>query len=231
VAPIRLFILGDVRLHREGLAIQLAGFSALQVIGAGGLDDAVRTLRATPADIALVDTAQLDIATVVGELRRVLRRLRTVAVGVREVESEVLACAAVGVDGYIPMDATIDDVVTVVESVMRNELVVSPKVAASLYHSVAALGSEAADRPRATGRRIDESRPFQQGNLPSAVYRALHGQEPCPEHHAKARGSPPRPGGSQTQGRDWAPLQLSPRLGASVSHAAARRGPIRTNFS
>jgi len=62
--------------------------------------------------------------------------------GIREVESEVLACAAAGVDGYVRMDASIGDVVTVVESVMRGELVCSPKVAASLYHSISSLGAD-----------------------------------------------------------------------------------------
>lgn len=139
---IRLFILGAVRLHRDGLALQLAGVGNLEVVGAGGLSDAVRTLRATPADIALLDTGQLEIPKVVESLRQVLRRMRVVAMGVREVESEVLACAAAGVDGYVRTDASVDEVVTVVESVMRGELVVSPKVAASLYHSVAALGTD-----------------------------------------------------------------------------------------
>jgi two-component system nitrate/nitrite response regulator NarL len=139
---IRLFILGAVRLHRDGLALQLAGVGNLEVVGAGGLSDAVRTLRATPADIALLDTSQLEIPKVVESLRQVLRRMRVVAMGVREVESEVLACAAAGVDGYVRTDASVEEVVTVVESVMRGELVVSPKVAASLYHSVAALGTD-----------------------------------------------------------------------------------------
>jgi DNA-binding NarL/FixJ family response regulator len=139
---IKLFILGDVRLHREGLALQLEGCPNLKVIGAGMLSDALQALRSTPADVALVDSVQLEIPAVVEALRRALRRLRIVALGVREVESEVLACAAAGIDGYVRMDAAIDDVVTVVESVMRDELVCSPKVAASLYYSVASRGPD-----------------------------------------------------------------------------------------
>jgi two-component system, NarL family, nitrate/nitrite response regulator NarL len=66
-----------------------------------------------------------------------------VSLGIREVESEVLACAAAGIEGYVRMDATAGDLVMALESVMRNELVISPKVAASLYHSVAVLGVDA----------------------------------------------------------------------------------------
>lgn len=77
-------------------------------------------------------------------MRASRRRLRIVAIGVREVDSEVLACAAAGIDGYVRTDATIADLIIAIESVMRNELVMSPKVAASLYHSVASLGGDAA---------------------------------------------------------------------------------------
>jgi two-component system nitrate/nitrite response regulator NarL len=140
--PIKLFILSDARLHRDGLALQLERRSNVKVIGAGTLDDAVRSLRSTSADVALLDTAKLEIPAVVEALRRSLRQLRIVAMGVREVESEVLAYAAAGIDGYVRMDATVDELITVVESAMRNELVCSPKVAASLYHSVASQGAD-----------------------------------------------------------------------------------------
>jgi DNA-binding NarL/FixJ family response regulator len=62
--------------------------------------------------------------------------MRIVAVGVRETASEVLACAAAGMDGYVPMDAALDDMVTAIENAVRGELACSPKVAASLYQSV-----------------------------------------------------------------------------------------------
>ena len=153
VLQIKLFILGDVRLHREGLALQLAGFPNLRVMGTGILSDALQALRSTPADVALLDSLQLEIPAVVGTLRQVLRRLRIVAMGVREVESEVLACAAAGIDGYVRTDAAIGDVATVIESVMRDELVCSPKVAASLYYSIGSLGADGG--ASLTGRELE----------------------------------------------------------------------------
>ena len=138
---IRLFIAGDVRVHREGLALQLDGFPRLKVIGTGVVNDALKVVRSSLADVVLLDTLRLEVPAVVRNLRAADPALRIVAMGVREVESEVLACAAAGVDGYVRMDADIADVVTVIESVMRGELVCSPKVAASLYHSISSLGT------------------------------------------------------------------------------------------
>jgi two-component system, NarL family, nitrate/nitrite response regulator NarL len=144
---IGLFIAGDVRLHREGLALQLEAFSKLddvvrlKILGTGLLNDALQLLRTSAADVILLDTLKLEVPSVVRTLRAADPELRIVALGVREVESEVLACAAAGVDGYVRTDADISDLITVIESVMRGELVCSPKVAASLYHSISALGT------------------------------------------------------------------------------------------
>jgi len=173
---IKLFILGDVRLHREGLALQLEDFPNLDVVGTGTLGDALRVLRSTPADVALLDSLQLEIPTVVVTLREVPRRLRIVAMGIREVESEVLACAAAGVDGYVRMDATIADVVTVVESVMRGELVCSPKVAASLYHSISSLGAEG--EVSLTNRELQVVELMNRGLSNKEISNRLH-IEPC----------------------------------------------------
>jgi DNA-binding NarL/FixJ family response regulator len=139
---VRLFIVGDVRLHRDGLAYQLADIEGLEVVGAGSLSEAMQTLGSKPVDVALLDSCQQEIPATVEGLRRTRIGLRIVALGVREVESEVLACAAAGADSYVRKEAAIGDVVTVIESVMRDELVCSPKVAATLYHSIASANIE-----------------------------------------------------------------------------------------
>jgi DNA-binding NarL/FixJ family response regulator len=139
---IKLFIVGDVRLHRDGLACQLADIAGLDIIGSGSLSEASRALSSTPADVVLLGSLQSDIPAAVETLRQAPGQFRIVAVGVREVETEVLACAAAGVDGYVRTDAAIGDLVTVIECAMRDELVCSRKVAASLYHSIASAGAE-----------------------------------------------------------------------------------------
>ncbi len=137
---IKLFIVGDVRLHRDGLALQLAGLPDLEVIGAAPMNAAVEALHASPADVVLLDSSQRAISEVVECLRRLPGRVQIIAIGVHEVESEVLACAAAGIDGYVRMDAGVEDLAMIIDSLMRGELVCSPKVAASLYQTIAAGG-------------------------------------------------------------------------------------------
>jgi two-component system nitrate/nitrite response regulator NarL len=130
---IRVFIVSNVRLHREGLAALLRGCPNIEVLGADNVQETQIALRATPTDVALVDALSSSDPDTVGALRNICARLRIVAVGIRETASEVLACAAAGIDGYVPMDAALGDMVTAIEGVVRGELTCSPKVAASLY--------------------------------------------------------------------------------------------------
>jgi two-component system nitrate/nitrite response regulator NarL len=181
--PIRLFILAGVRLHRDGLALHLERFTSVKVIGSGMLDDAVNSLRSTPADVVLLDMIQPEISAAVDALRQSLRQLRIVAMGVREVESEVLACAAAGLDGYVRKDAAVEELVSVVESAMRNELVCSPKVAASLYHSVAAQGTDGG--APLTGRELQIVELMGRGLSNKEISRNLHIETCTAKNHVQ----------------------------------------------
>ncbi|HEY2480977.1 MAG TPA: response regulator transcription factor [Caulobacteraceae bacterium] len=169
---IKLFIIGDVRLHRDGLAMQLAEIPDLEVIGAGPLSAALEAMRTAPADVVLLDSLQLAISGVVESLRQPPGRVRIVAVGVREVESEVLACAAAGVDGYVRMDAGVEDLSTIIGSLMRGEMVCSPKVAASLYQTIAA-GSVESGGAGLTSRELEIVELVNQGLSNKEISRQL----------------------------------------------------------
>jgi two-component system nitrate/nitrite response regulator NarL len=132
---IRVFIVSNVRLHREGLAALLRECPSIEVLGTNSVQE---TQNAPPmaTDVALVDALSPSDSEVVRTLRRIGTGMRIVAVGVRETASEVLACAAAGIDGYVPIDAALDDMVTAIENVVRGELTCSPKVAASLYQCI-----------------------------------------------------------------------------------------------
>ena len=149
---ISVFILGEARLHREGLALLLGKYPAVEIAGAGGLRDALDLLAGRAIDVILLDSFMPATAALVARLRQARGRLRIVAMGVHEIESEVLACAAAGIDSFIRIDAVIEEVVAAIEGAMRGELLCSPRLAASLYHSVAALGN--ADPVALTDREI-----------------------------------------------------------------------------
>ena len=133
---IRVFIVSNVRLLREGLATLLRECPSIEVLGANSVQETQNALPTMTTDVALVDALSPSDSDMVMALRNPRTRMRIVAFGIRETASEVLACAAAGIDGYVPMDAALGDMVTAIENVVRGELACSPKVAASLFHSI-----------------------------------------------------------------------------------------------
>src|SRR5229473_4646660 len=133
---ISVFIVSNVRLHREGLVALLRGCPSIEVLGSDNVHETQNVLRTTATDVALIDAPSPSDSDTVGALRKICARTRILAVGVRETASEVLACAAAGMYGYVPMDAALGDMVTAIENAVRGELACSPRVAASLYHCI-----------------------------------------------------------------------------------------------
>jgi len=183
---IRVFIVSDVRLHREGLAALLRGCPSIEVLGVNSVQESQHTLNTTTTDVALIDAQSTGDGEVVGALRRLCARVRILAVGIRETASEVLSCAAAGIDGYVPMDAALDDMVTAIENVVRGELVCSPKVAASLYQSVGIARSSGISRSpidtpsttRLTTRELQVAHLMNRG-LPTKEIAWRLGVQPC----------------------------------------------------
>ena len=142
---IKVFIASDVRLHREGLAALLRDCPSIQVMGTDNVVGTRNALRMNEVDVALIDALSPSDSDTITALRKMCASVRILAFGIRDTATEVLACAAAGIDGYIAMDAALHDAITAIEYVARGELACSPKVAASLYqsvgHSSAAVGN------------------------------------------------------------------------------------------
>ena len=132
----------DIRLYREGLARILASEPKLTVVDTAA--DAAGTLRLArerAPDIALIDMVMPYSVGTVRDIMRTMPGVKIVALGVREDEHDLIACAEAGVAGYVSRDASVADLVAALERVGRGELLCSPQTAATLWRRVAALAS------------------------------------------------------------------------------------------
>lgn len=145
---IRVLIVADIRLYREGLAQVLGRTGHLEIVGAVGVGDEVlaNVARCAP-DIVLMDLAIADCAAIIGAMRGVSPQVRVVAFAVSEVESDVLACAEAGVAGYVPREASVEDLVAVLQCVARGEALCSPQITGMLFRRVAALSAGLGSQP------------------------------------------------------------------------------------
>jgi DNA-binding NarL/FixJ family response regulator len=138
--PVRVLIVGDVRLYRDGLAQALANYAALRVVATATSGvEAERSLRDAPADVVLLDITMRGGAATTRALLRAAPSVKVIALAVDERDDDILACAEAGIAGYVPPDASIDDLVRAITSAARGELHCSPRVAATLFRRLAAL--------------------------------------------------------------------------------------------
>jgi DNA-binding NarL/FixJ family response regulator len=138
-SAIRLLIFADVRLYREGLRDSLASREPFEVVGAvSTVDETLRLARQSAPHVVIVDMATRDCLSGVRVMREQIPHVPLVGFGVEEVAGEILACAEAGLAGYVPNEATLDDLVARVMSVCRGELLCPPRIAASLFRRLEA---------------------------------------------------------------------------------------------
>jgi two-component system nitrate/nitrite response regulator NarL len=146
---IRVFILSDVRLYREGLAHFLGESSGFEIVGTSGHGGSILgTIMELRPDVALLDLTVADGVAAARDLRRAAPELPVVALAVRELEREILAWAEAGIAGYVTRDGSLDDLVSTIETVARGEAVCSPRVVATLLRRLASLAAERPLAPR-----------------------------------------------------------------------------------
>jgi two-component system, NarL family, nitrate/nitrite response regulator NarL len=140
---LKLLIVCDVRLYREGLerSLRRRGWGELAATDAAGLE-VLERLREFGADLVLLDVARPGSLEVLELLLRECPHVKVVALGVEEKPDTVLGLVEAGAVGYVPRDGTVEDLLHALEAVRRGEVVCSPRIAGSLVRRVAALASE-----------------------------------------------------------------------------------------
>jgi two-component system, NarL family, nitrate/nitrite response regulator NarL len=138
-ARIRVLVLADIRLYREGIADVLGRSERVDVAGtAANVEEALRGLEERPADIVLVGLSGGGTLHAGGVLARARRDTRVVALAV-DAADDVVAVIEAGVSGYVPREASLTDLVATIESVARGEMPCSAAVAAGLSRRLAEL--------------------------------------------------------------------------------------------
>lgn len=141
---VRVAIVADIRLYREGLEQALERDGRIRVVAsASSVGEARRSLSGSHAEVILLDLATAGALESVRDLA-LASGAKVVALGVLEAEDGIIACAEAGVSGYVVRDASLGQLIQCLEAVGRGELACSPLVAGALLRRVGAL---AADRP------------------------------------------------------------------------------------
>lgn len=145
-APLRVAVVAEVCLYREGVAQSLARRpEAVVTDTAGCRAGALDLLRRAAPQVLLLDMGTPGAREVIAAARTLAPQTRIVALAITESEEGVLACAEAGVAGYVTRDASMDDLLGTLLAVARGELVCPPAIAASLFRHVGTLSARRAE--------------------------------------------------------------------------------------
>jgi two-component system, NarL family, nitrate/nitrite response regulator NarL len=137
----RVAVIADIRLYREGLVGALArqGIEAAETSATSELVSWLRTLR---PDVALVDIAERRSAVSLEAIVGNVPEIKVVALGVSETEEEVLSFAEAGVAGYVAREGSLEDLLQTLDSVVHGEVLCSPAIIGSLFRRLGTLALE-----------------------------------------------------------------------------------------
>jgi len=142
---IRVFIVDDNRLLREGLVAMLAEQEDIVVVGtASSGNQALEQIKTLRPEVAVIDIGMPDKdgIEVTQELRRDAPDVKVIILGMVDLSGEIMACIEAGAAGYVLKEASFDVLVETLRAVHRGESFSSPRMTASLFSRIAELAGE-----------------------------------------------------------------------------------------
>ena len=152
----RVFIAGPNRLYCEGLACLLAREASVEILGTGDeRHDVIARADELGPEVVLLDPTMPDGMETIRDLA-LAREVRVIAIGCRENDAQMIACAEAGVSGFLTPDASLPDLVAAIHGAGEGELLCSPKMAGALLRRVTALASGRSTDGAASGLTMRE---------------------------------------------------------------------------
>ena len=138
-APVRVLIVDDHPVVRDGLRGMFSGHPGFEVVGeAADGAEAVARAAALQPDVVLMDLRMpgTDGVTAIGELARLGVPTRVLVLTTYETDRDVLPAIEAGATGYLLKDTPRDELFRAVQAAARGEAVLSPSVATRLLTQV-----------------------------------------------------------------------------------------------
>jgi DNA-binding NarL/FixJ family response regulator len=134
MSKIRIFLIEDNRLLRDGLTAMLNAQEDMRVVAAsGGQENAAVKARSAKAQVVLVDQSNLRVVSSIAEKNP---ELRVIGMGLIPTQSDIVEFVQAGASGFLLKDASVKEVLMTIRSVADGEKVIPPPLTASLFSHV-----------------------------------------------------------------------------------------------
>jgi len=154
VNRVRVMLVDDHRLFREGLRSLLATASDIEVVAeASDGQEAMRLAGIVKPDVVVMDLKMpnVDGVTATRNLRTTVPKCRVVALTTFEDDELVFDALRAGAVGYVLKDASSDRLLDAVRSASRGETVLQPSVATKVVAALSRLSEAAPARAEDLG--------------------------------------------------------------------------------
>ena len=147
MSPIRILVVDDHPIVRDGIRGVFAGDDDFEVVGeAGDGTDAVRQTAQLDPDVVLMDLRMPTMGGVeaIQQLRELKHPARVLVLTTYDTDRDVLPAVEAGATGYLLKDAPRDELIRAVRAAHAGQSVLSPAVAGTLMqrlgdHNLGAL--------------------------------------------------------------------------------------------
>jgi len=135
---IRVLLIEDNRLLREGITKMLNAEADMKVISSSGNGDAFEKARALVPDVVLLDLGlkNQNSLTVVGSIKKQFPDTHVVIMDLVPAHAEVVEFVKAGVAGFILKDATLRDFLRTIRSVAKGVKILPPTMTGSLFSQI-----------------------------------------------------------------------------------------------
>ena len=140
MSKIRILLIEDNRLFRDGLAAILNGQTDMKVVAAlGGNGDAILKARVVKPQVVLINLglhAQRGMH-IVKSVSKELPEVRVIGMGLVSTQLDVVEFVQAGVSGFVMKDATRNDVLMTIRTVAKGGKIIPPPLTGSLFSHLA----------------------------------------------------------------------------------------------
>jgi DNA-binding NarL/FixJ family response regulator len=148
MTAIRLLIVDDHPIVRDGLRSLFTGDAEFEVVGeAGDGAEAVRIAQRVDVDVILMDLRMPAMGGVdaIARLRELRHPARVLILTTYDTDRDVMAAIDAGATGYLLKDAPRDELIRAVRAAHAGQSVLAPSVASTLIGLVGAVGTSGPD--------------------------------------------------------------------------------------
>jgi len=185
-SALRVVLVDDVRLYREGLAAVLGRDPHFLVEAASSRPEAMHVVQQRRPDVVIVSVGMPGAYELMSELRACVPAPQVIAFAVDDHIQAVVRCAEAGAAGYVTVNAGVSDLLTAIERAAGGEILCSARMAGELFrhvgHRSRTQGTPVETAPL-TGRQRQVLALVRQGLSNKEIAAALHISEATVKNH------------------------------------------------